>query len=147
MHVNLLRPCVGIDSPRALYENQIASRQIMGADHNRYNYFTTRNTPKRANEILNGGSVYWIVKGAIIMRQTIVDIETLVDDNNKKYCLITKDPEIMLVKPMPYRAMQGWRYLEAEKAPDDLYPFDPDQPPEDEVDPKMAKELAELGLL
>lgn len=147
MHVNLLRPCVGIDSPRALYENQIASRQIMGADHNRYNYFTTRNTPKRANEILNGGSVYWIVKGAIIMRQTIVDIETLVDNNNKKYCLITKDPEIMLVKPMPYRAMQGWRYLESEKAPDDLYPFDPDQTPEDEVDPKMAKELAELGLL
>jgi len=81
------------------------------------------------------------------MRQTITDIETLVDDNNKKFCLVTKDPEIMLVKPMPYRAMQGWRYLEKEKAPEDLYPYDPDHNPEDEVDPKMAKELAELGLL
>jgi len=130
-----------------LYENQLQSRGMVGEDNERYNYFTTRNTPKRANEILNGGSVYWIIKGAIVMRQTITDIQTLFDDNNKKYCLIVKSPEIMLVKPMPYRAMQGWRYLEAEKAPEDLYPFDPDADTAEEVDPKMAKELAELGLL
>ncbi len=147
MHVNLIRPCVGITSPLDLYESQLHSRMITGEDGTQYNHFTTRNTPKRANEILNGGSVYWIVKGAIVMRQTIVDIETLLDDNNKKYCLITKSSEIMLVKPTPFRAMQGWRYLEKEKAPDDLYPFDPDQAPEEEVDPQMAKELAELGLL
>jgi len=143
-----MRPCVGIHSPRELYDNQILCRQIEGPDHNRYNYFTTRNTPKRAAEILDGGSVYWIIKGALIMRQTIIDIETLMDENNKKFCLITKDPEIMLVQPKPQRAMQGWRYLEADQAPPDLYPFDPDADDNTKtLDTKMAEDLAELGLL
>ncbi len=148
MHVNIMRPCVGIHSPRELYDNQIHSRMIEGTDHNRYNYFTTRNTPKRKAEILDGGSVYWIIKGAIVMRQTIIDIETLVDDNGKKFCMITKDPEIMLVQPKPQRAMQGWRYLEAEQSPPDLYPFDPEADDNaSKLDEKMAEELAELGLL
>jgi len=142
-----MRPCVGIDSPRALYDDQINSRQTIGGDGKYYNYFTTRNTPKRAYEILNGGSVFWIVKAKIVMRQTIVNIETHLDDNGKKYCLIIKDPEIMLVQPTPQRAMQGWRYLEAASSPKDLYPFDPDNEPDEHVDPQMAKDLAELGLL
>ena len=148
MHVNIMRPCVGIHSPRELYDNQLHSRITEGQYRNRYNYFTTRNTPKRAAEILDGGSVYWIIKGAIIMRQTIIDIETLADDNGKKFCMIVKDPEIMLVQPKPQRAMQGWRYLDPEQSPPDLYPFDPEADDNTHtLDEKMAKELSELGLL
>lgn len=148
MHVNLIRPCVGMDSPQALYEHQINHRGIVNSDGNKLNFFDTRNTPKRKDEILNGGSVYWIIKGAIVMRQTIVGIETLLDENNKKFCRIIKSPEIMLTTPQPHRAMQGWRYFEAEKAPADLYPLSEDNlNNQDELDPDMAKELSELGLL
>lgn len=148
MHVNIMRPCVGIHSPRELYDHQLAHRGIVDENGRQLNYFTTRNTPKRANEILDGGSVFWIIKGAIVMRQTILNIESLLDENNKKYCLISKDPEIMLVTPKPQRAMQGWRYLEAEQSPRDLYPLDPDaKDQQSELDENMAKELAELGLL
>lgn len=113
------------------------------------NFFDTRNTPKRKEEILNGGSVYWIVKGAIIMRQTIVDILTLEDEQSgKKFCRVIKSPEIMLVEHTPHRAMQGWRYFDAEKQPRDLHPFDPNgNAQQDQIDPQMAKDLAELGLL
>lgn len=142
-----MRPCVGIHSPQELYDHQIEHRGVVDETGRKLNYFTTRNTPKRANEILNGGSVYWIIKGAIVMRQTILNIETLLDDNGKKYCRIVKDPEIMLVAPKPQRAMQGWRYLPAEQSPPDLHPLDPDNQNDDEIDEKMAKELAELGLL
>ncbi len=139
---------MGIKSPRELYDNQLHSRTLLGADNNRYNYFTTRNTPKRTNELLDGGSVYWIIKAAIVMRQRIVDVETLLDEQGKKYCLITKDPEIILVQPKPQRAMQGWRYLEANQAPSDLYPFDPDaEDSQNDLDEQMAKDLAESGLL
>lgn len=148
MHVNIMRPCVGIHSPMELYDHQLAHRGIVDDNGRKLNYFTTRNTPKRANELLDGGSVYWIIKGAIVMRQTILDVETLLDDNGKKYCLITKDPEIILTTPKPQRAMQGWRYLEANQAPKDLYPLDPDAENEqDQLDEGMAKDLAELGLL
>jgi hypothetical protein len=147
MHVNLLRPCVGVDSPKMLYDIQCSSRTIKDEDGNPVTYFTTRNTPKRANEILNGGSVYWIVKGAIVMRQTIVNIETLYDDNERKFCCVSTSPEIMLVSPKPQRPMQGWRYLETDKAPDDLHPFGPNEVETETIDPKMAKELAELGLI
>ncbi len=137
-----------MESPQALYDHQINHRGIIDTDGNKLNFFDTRNTPKRKDEILSGGSVYWIIKGAIVMRQTIVGIETLLDENNKKFCRIIKSPEIMLTVPQPHRAMQGWRYFEAEKAPADLHPLDPeDNSNTDTLDPKMAKELAELGLL
>lgn len=142
-----MRPCVGIDSPKMLYEHRIANPMAHDEDGTPYTFLTTRNTPKRAKELMNGGSVYWITKAAIRMRQSIINVETLQDENNKKYCKIWMEPEIILVTPKPQRAMQGWRYLEPEKAPEDLYPFDPEHTPENEVDPQMAKELSDLGLL
>lgn len=148
MHANLIRPCVGVDSPEMLFEHQKTSRHLIDEHGQKHTYFTTRNTPKRASEILNGGSVYWITKGVIRMRQTITNIETLLDENNKKYCRIITSPEIMLTSPQPHRAMQGWRYFETEKAPQDLYPLNEDNlDNQNDLDPEMAKELSEAGLL
>lgn len=146
-HVNLIRPCVGISSPRMLFDHQIASNLQKDANGNDIAYFTTRNTPKRAEELLNGGSVYWIIKGKIAMRQKIVNIETHLDETNRKYCVISKSPQIIITAPHPYRAMQGWRYLEAEKTPKDLHVFDPDNLSDNDIDPQMAAELSQLGLL
>ena len=146
-HVNLIRPCVGIDSPRMLFDRQIAGDMQKDANGNDVAYFTTRNTPKRSEELLNGGSIYWIIKGKISMRQKIVNIETHLDETNRKYCIIYKSPEIIITAPHPHRAMQGWRYLEAEKAPKDLHVFDLDNFGDNDIDPQMAAALSELGLL
>ncbi len=146
MHINLIRPCVGVDSPETLHEIQQTSRLLYKEDGTPYTYFTTRNSPKRRDELINGGSIYWITKGAIRMRQRIIDIETLEDENNKKYCLISLDPEIMLTVPEARRAMQGWRYLPPEQSPADLHPLGEDSN-ETAPSPDMAQKLAEAGLL
>lgn len=147
MHVNLIRPCVGIEHPKMLYEHQQTYRHYLGQDNQRYTFFTTRNTPRRKDEILNGGSVYWITKGKILMRQRIIDIETLQDEEGKNYCRISTDPDIMLTVPMLHRAMQGWRYFPPEKAPQDLRPFDPEEVEPEDIDPQLSEELRAAGLI
>lgn len=81
------------------------------------------------------------------MRQTILNIETLPDEAGRNHCKISTCPDIMLTVPEPRRAMQGWRYLETSQTPPDMHPLDPDDTSQDDIDPKMAKELAALGLL
>ena len=102
----------------------------------------TRMTPKRAEELLNGGSIYWVVKGQIVARQTLVDLKP-VKKNGKPHCAIVYQPKLILVARRRHRPFQGWRYLLPKDAPPDI------------TDPKSAKnlpqslkvELADLGLL
>ena len=101
----------------------------------------TRQTPKRAAEMLEGGSVYRVFKGNILCRQRILAIETVGEGKDAR-CQVTLDEAIVRVAPTPRRAFQGWRYLEPERAPPDLSKGDTaDMPPE------MAAELKRLGLL
>jgi hypothetical protein len=102
----------------------------------------TRMTPKRAEELLNGGSIYWVIKGQIVARQTLVDLKP-VKKNGKPHCAIVYQPKLILVARRRHRPFQGWRYLLPKDAPPDI------------TDPKSAKnlpqslkvELADLGLL
>jgi hypothetical protein len=142
--VNFLRTGVGIESVHHLYDIQQTYRRMEDGSGA---FLTTRRTPTRANEIINGGSVYWIIKRQICARQEVIDIQTLQDDAGKNFCLILMDPQIILTSPVAHRHIQGWRYLPIEKAPKDLRPFDPTEVEDDDIDPKMAKELAEIGLL
>jgi hypothetical protein len=147
MHVNFLRTGVGVDSVHHLHEIQSSYRRITH-DKKHYAFLQTRRTPTRANDLVNGGSVYWIINRQICARQEIVDVQTLEDEAGKKFCRIVIDPQIMLTSPIAHRHIQGWRYLTAEKAPDDLRAFDPDDKNNNNnLDPKMAADLAELGLL
>lgn len=146
MNVNFLRTGVGVDSIHHLHEIQQGYRHIKHSGKS-CAYLTTRRTPTRANDLLNGGSVYWIIKRQICARQEIIDIQTLEDDEGKNFCRIVMDPQIMLTSPVSHRHIQGWRYLTIEKAPKDLRPFDPSEKEPDDIDPQMAAELAELGLL
>ena len=146
MHVNFLRTGVGVDSVSHLHEIQSGYRRLT-VDKKTYAFLTTRRTPTRANDLLNGGSVYWIINRQICARQEIADIQTLQDDEGKSYCRIVMHPEIMLTSPVSHRHIQGWRYLAIEKAPADLRPFDPNDKDNENLDPAMAAELSELGLL
>ena len=102
----------------------------------------TRQTPKRAEEVLAGGSIYWVIKGGVVARQRLLELRPLTKDGIS-YCGLVCDPKIVPVRWQPRRAFQGWRYLDPKDAPADWVPGDEaDEMPED-----MRRELKALGLL
>ena len=115
-----------------------AARPRCGLTH------TTRNRPRRADEVLAGGSLYWVIKGVIRARQPIIGLDDVSEQMGRKACQIVLGPELVRVRTRPCRAFQGWRYLEAAKAPDDLPAGSDDG---EDLPPTMQKELRALGLL
>jgi hypothetical protein len=105
---------------------------------------TTRMFPKRAAELLDGGSIYWVIRGEILCRERILDIRPVIDRDGISRCQLVLDPTCVLVQPRPYRAFQGWRYLEAKDAPPDL---DRAAPGARDMPENLRRELRELGLL
>jgi hypothetical protein len=79
----------------------------------------TRMWPKRTDDVLKGGSLYWVIKGTILVRQRIVEIAEVTDEHGLR-CGLWLDPKLVRTAPQPRRAFQGWRYLEAADAPADL---------------------------
>lgn len=102
----------------------------------------TRNKPKRAEEILNGGSIYWVIKGWVCARQRLLELRPLLL-NGIPYCGLVYDKELVRVAPRPRRAFQGWRYFDPKDAPPDLVKGKGDA----EIPDEMQRELAALGLL
>jgi hypothetical protein len=108
------------------------------------NWVYTRNHPRRAEEVLAGGSIYWVIRGQIRVRQRITGFRSERDDNGRAYCLIVVDPELVTTLLRPWRPFQGWRYLTPADAPPDasLGPGAIATMPE-----RMLAELRALGLL
>ena len=100
--------------------------------------------PRRRDELLKGGSLYWVIKGMICVRQRLVDLRAVRCDDGIRRCDVIYDPQLVATRPRPRRAFQGWRYLSAEDAPRDLDLFDADA---DQIPEAMRSELIELGLL
>jgi hypothetical protein len=100
--------------------------------------------PKRAEELVEGGSLYWVIRGEIICRQQVRAIRPFVDNDGVGRCGIVLDPKLVLVEPRPHRAFQGWRYLAPRDAPRDLgkAPKGAAMMPE-----TLRRELRELGLM
>lgn len=144
--VHLLRPCVGVSSIHQLYQIQSFERRITSGPGKGCAYLTTRSIPKRVNDLINGGSVYWVMKGQIRVRQRIEDIQIETDEGGRRFALFLLDPELICLSPRAQRPFQGWRYLTPDKAPKDARVFDPEQAAEEPPE-EMAKELSELGLL
>jgi hypothetical protein len=137
MTLNLLKLCVGVAEVDELIDWQ---RRRLKAE--RKLYHTTRMIPRRREELLDGGSLYWVIKGQVQCRQRLTDIVPFTDDEGIGRCRLMLDREIVLTRSQPRRAFQGWRYLVPADAPADLAAGDvADLPPE------MRAELAELGLL
>lgn len=100
----------------------------------------TRHMPKRRDDILPGGSIYWVIRGQIAGRNPILDLRPLTY-GDQPHCGIVYDPVLIRVAPRPHRPFQGWRYFQPENAPHDLS-GDTDDIPED-----MLRELVALGLM
>ena len=101
---------------------------------------TTRFRPKRADELI-GGSLYWIVKHRIAVRQTILGFA---DSEGERRTIIRLDPELVPVRALPRRAHQGWRYLAEGDAPPDLGGSGDGT---EELPPPLAERLALLALI
>ena len=104
----------------------------------------TRNRPRRREELLDGGSIYWIIKGQMQARQKIDDLIELTGPDGIIRCGIVLNPVIIPVWSRKERIFQGWRYLEVENAPEDM-PVD--QQDGEALPAEMASELRDLGLL
>jgi hypothetical protein len=103
----------------------------------------TRQTPKRADEVLDGGSIYWVIKGFVCARQKLLELRPVTRDGIA-HCGLVLDKEVVRVKLQPRRAFQGWRYFDPKDAPADL-PKGKDGM--EGMPEKMRREMAELGLL
>lgn len=131
MTLHMIKLVVGCDTIEQLLE--------WHAGESRPWVMHTRQTPKRAAELMAGGSLYRVFKGVILCRQPILAIDTVGEGANAR-CEVTVDPNFVRVAPTPRRAFQGWRYLEAKDAPPDLSSgVDGDIPPE------LARQLREAG--
>ncbi len=145
MPLNILKLCVGSDSVEDLeewVESRLEERRRNGepVEH----WHTTRMVPTRGAEIVDGGSLYWVIKGNVQCRQLITEIRPFTDANGIGRCRLVLDRTIVRTEWQPRRAFQGWRYLKQEDAPSDL---GKGRAAFAEMPPKLRAELAELGLL
>ena len=104
----------------------------------------TRMWPKREAEVLNGGSIYWVIKGVIQCRQRILRLDEVFGDDGIRRCAIVLDPDMVRVAPSPKRPFQGWRYLPVSDAPPDLGEA---RETDDSLPPEMSAALSEIGIL
>ena len=138
MTVNLIKLSVGSESVESLAEWQDYRFQQLGKV-----IHTTRMAPKRRDEILDGGSIYWVIKRYIQARQRIIGLDPVVGDDGINRIEIVLDRELIHVRPLPRRPFQGWRYFDVDDAPPDMTVSAEmaDMPDE------MRNELMHLGLL
>jgi hypothetical protein len=143
MALHLIKLCVGAQSVETLavwQERRLAP--LRKAQKPLVLQHVTRHMPKRRDEILEGGSLYWVIKGYIAVRQRIVDLRQTIKDG-LPHCAICYDSRLVPVVRRAQRPFQGWRYLESSSAPSDLQGSSDD----DDLPEELRTELAELGLL
>jgi hypothetical protein len=141
MTTHIIKLAVGIRDVahlESVQRDRSAARGV--SDGNRRAY--TRHKPVRP-DVLEDGSLYWVVQGVIRCRQRILGFEQEADAEGRKYCLFVLDPELVPVVPTQRGPFQGWRYLRADEAPADLERGADGEMPPDE----MLKELRSLGLI
>ncbi|THD44826.1 MAG: DUF1489 family protein [Bradyrhizobium sp.] len=145
MALNLVKLCVGAESIADLEEwiaERVAERVARGEPAR--SAHVTRMGPKRAEELVDGGSLYWVIRGLISCRQKLLSVEPFTDADGIGRCRLWMNPEVIPVAPRPMRAFQGWRYFAAKDAPPDLKAGRAGAAamPED-----LRRTLSELGLL
>ena len=139
-HVNLLKLCVGADAVEDLIAWQDSHRAGWAGGRPVH---VTRMWPKREDEILSGGSLYWVFKGVILARQRVLGLEDRVGGDGIARCAIVLDAEVIRTEGAPRRPFQGWRYLAQDDAPRDL----PQGRAREEALPaSLARAPAEIGL-
>lgn len=141
---HLIKLCVGAESVEDLSRWQVANRPHWPGGKPRH---VTRMWPKREAELLGGGSLYWVIKGLVLCRQSVTGLEAVTGSDGISRCALILDPEIIATETLTRRAFQGWRYLSPEDAPRDLPAGRAASRAEDDVlPPELARALAEIGL-
>ena len=142
MTLHLIKLCVGAESIEDLekWQKQRRSERKRRGEANE-TFHITRQTPRRADELLNGGSLYWIIKGQIAVRQKLLELRPVVRDGGPR-CALMLDHKLVPVARRHHRPFQGWRYLAEADAPRDLSPGEAVKLPEE-----LRAELAALGLI
>lgn len=145
MALHLLKLCVGCDSIEDLaawieYRLDEQRRARKAPEH----IHTTRMVPKQISALLEGGSLYWVIKGSVQVRQRLLGIRPFRDPDGVQRCHLVLEPELTATVWQPRRPFQGWRYLRAEDAPRDLGSLPAEVR---DLPTAMRRELAELGLL
>ena len=145
MALHLLKLCVGADSIRDL-EDWIKARLALASLHGHVpeHIHTTRMMPRRAEELLDGGSLFWVIKGQVAARQKLEAIRPFTDPQGIGRCELVMQTDVIPVWPRPGRPFQGWRYLKPEEAPEDFAKKIGESP---DMPDTLRVELREMGLL
>src|ERR1700742_5028403 len=141
--LHLIKLCVGVDSLEELarwQKRRLAEKKKKGQKPELIHI--TRQTPKRAEELLAGGSLYWVIKGQIAARQKVIALRPLTRDG-VPHCGLVCDKKRVPGARRPRAAFQGWRYFEAKDAPPDIA----DVKGAKGLPAALQQELAALGLL
>lgn len=141
--LNLIKLCVGVDSLQELADWQkrrLKEKRAKGQKPELIH--VTRQFPKRADELLAGGSLYWVIRGQIAARQRLIELRE-VKKNGVPHCGLIYDKKLVPVRPRPRRAFQGWRYFDAKDAPPDVAEIKGAKG----LPETLTRELATLGLL
>jgi hypothetical protein len=130
MPLHMIKLCVGVAQVETL-ERRVSKGE--------WTVVHTKMTPKRAAELEDGGSLYWVMKGSVVCRMPILDVTTK-GEGKASQCLITLAQEVIRTAPQARRPFQGWRYLEPKDVPPDMSSLDAGDMPEE-----LAKQLREMG--
>ena len=138
MTVHLVKLCVGAEA----IDDLVTWQNRLQASYGKV-FHTTRMVPKRQGDLLENGSIYWVIKRQIRVRQPIIDIEEFVDDQGIRRCHLHLDPELVHTRLQARRPFQGWRYLAPGDAPPDLGAA---RANDSELPLALAQELADIGI-
>ena len=140
MTLHLVKLCVGVESVAELrfwQDKRVKEGAPRGYPRPPYN--TTRMTPRRRDELLDGGSLYWVIQGWMCVRQRLEDVVPFIDGEGIGRCHLVLARDLVFVEPVPRRAFQGWRYLAGPDAPADCGAVE-------SADSGLGEELVRLGL-
>jgi hypothetical protein len=145
MALHLIKLCVGcdnVDDLRDWIREKLREKKKRGLPLRHVH--TTRMMPKRVSELIDGGSLYWVIHGEILCRQRLLEVEAFRDRDGVRRCRLVLDPRLVLTEPRPFRPFQGWRYLPATSVPKDLHRAAPGAR---HMPEQLRRELRQLGLL
>ncbi|SEQ00793.1 hypothetical protein SAMN05216548_102158 [Faunimonas pinastri] len=143
--LHLLKLCVGVDAVEDLQfwiAERLAAQKRAGEVPEQFH--TTRMVPKQVSDLLDGGSLYWVIRGNVQVRQQILDVRPFRDTDGVSRCRLVLKPELVATEWQPRRAFQGWRYLKPEEAPLDVGAMGEGG---SALPAELRRQLADLGLL
>ncbi len=138
--LNIIKLCVGAEKVEDLLDWHRAHAHVWAAGTTEH---VTRMWPKRETELLDGGSLYWVIKGAVLARQRLLRLEERRGADGIARCALVLDAEVIRTEAALRRPFQGWRYLDPAESPRDL---PKGRVADDTLPPELARALAEIGL-